>query len=87
MELVDHVNSVLFWPLDYVKKNDLPIDEAMIFHIRRLNVLLKEISNPPSVELLAKVHPMKLTGEKSDEDLTEPESRLTNRSPFSITTS
>ncbi len=54
-ELVDHVNSVLFWLLDYVKKNDLCIDKAMIFHTRRLNVLLKEISNPPSVGLLSKI--------------------------------
>lgn len=84
VELVDHVNSVPFWLLDYLKKNDLPIDQAMIFHIRRLNVLLKEINNPPSVGLLAKVHPMKLTRKKPDEDLTEPLAHRFKRSHLRV---
>ena len=68
--------SALFWILDYVKKNHLPLDEAMTFHVRRLKVLLDEISLPPSTTILSKILPSdgSYHPPRSDEDLTEPPS-------------
>jgi len=81
IELVDHLNSAFFWILDYLKKNHIPVDKSMVFHIRRLKVLLDELNNPPSLQILSKIHPSddSYHPDSSDEDLTEPRgSRFTN---------
>lgn len=52
LELVDHVGAALVWLLDYTKKQKIPLDDAMGFHIQRIRSLLSEISNPPSSKIL-----------------------------------
>ena len=45
-EMLEHIDTAFLWVIKYVEKNHIPLDEAMSFHIKRLQILLQEINTP-----------------------------------------
>lgn len=73
-ELLSHFEAVLFWVIQYSKKNSIPLDGGLDFHLSRIQVLLDEMANPPSPRLAkAVISDDSYHKDSSDEDLTEPQ--------------
>jgi hypothetical protein len=54
-ELIDHIGAALIWLLNYTEQHDIPLDEAMGFHIKRIQSLLHELAYPLTTVLANRI--------------------------------
>jgi hypothetical protein len=45
-ELLEHVDVAFIWIIKFMEKHQVQLDEAMRFHIERIDALLHEINQP-----------------------------------------
>jgi hypothetical protein len=54
-QLLDHVAAVSSWVFDYTERNEIPIDDKLSFHLKRIDMLLSEVTNPPDTRLMDRI--------------------------------
>jgi hypothetical protein len=71
-ELLEHVNVVLLWILDYTARHHIPVDDGLNHHIKRMQSILAELDPSAMLKAIGASSDERLQDDSSDDKVPKP---------------